>query len=123
PDRDLVGREGRMAVDEIGEVHHGTGLNSRSLRASTPRTRGASRRGALRAYPRRTFPGPSSLVRFARLVQRLAPEPVEADFGRPRQHERAAAAVAVDALERQALQHGLAAAGADRLGRDRVGVL
>src|SRR6476661_10061130 len=111
-----------MAVDKIGEVHDGAGLNSRSLGGLISGIRSASRRDALRAAPRRTLPGPSSLVRFARLVQRLAPEPVEADFGRPRQHERAATAVAVDALERQALQHGLAAAGADRLGRDGVGV-
>src|SRR5262245_12903403 len=58
----------------------------------------------------------TSFVLLARLVQRLAPQPVEADFGGPRQHQRAAAAVAIDALQRQTPQHGLAAAGADRLG-------
>ena len=46
-----------------------------------------------------------------------------ADFRGPGQHQRAAAAVAIDPLQRQRLQHRLAAAGADRLGRDRVGVL
>src|SRR6476619_7523484 len=48
---------------------------------------------------------PRSIVRFARLVERLAPETVEAELGRPRQHQRAAAAVAIEPLERQRLQH------------------
>src|SRR5947209_8001150 len=43
----------------------------------------------------------NSLVLLARLVQRLAPEPVDADLRGPWQHQRAAAAVAIDALERQ----------------------
>ena len=42
----------------------------------------------------------ASLIRLARLVQRLAAEPVQADFGGPGQHQRAAAAVAIDAFER-----------------------
>ena len=61
-----------------------------------------------------------SLVLFARLVQRLAAEPVEANLRGPRQHQRAAAAIAIDALERQVLEHCQAAAGADRLGGDRI---
>ena len=40
-----------------------------------------------------------SLVLLARRVQALAAQAVEADFGRPGQHQRAAAAVAIDALQ------------------------
>src|SRR5437016_72160 len=64
-----------------------------------------------------------SLVGLAGLVERLAADTIEADFRGPGQHQRAAAAVAIDAFQRQALEHRLPAAGADRLGRDGVGVL
>src|ERR1700693_2446223 len=74
---------------------------------------------ALRSISR----GPPLLVRFTGLVQRLAADAVETELGGPRQHQRAAAAVAIDALERQRLQHRLAAAGADRQRRDLVGAL
>src|SRR3984885_14866935 len=39
------------------------------------------------------------LVRFAVLVQRFAADAVEAEFGGPRQHQRTAAAVAIDPLQ------------------------
>src|SRR6187399_306326 len=65
----------------------------------------------------------TSVVLLARLVQRLASEAIETDLGGPWQHQRAAAAVAIDAFERQAFQHRLSAAGADRLGGERVRVL
>src|SRR6187455_400426 len=65
----------------------------------------------------------TSVVLLTRLVQRLAPEAIEANLRGPRQHQRAAAAVAIDALERQILQHRLAAASADRLRGERVRVL
>src|SRR5262245_14869101 len=64
-----------------------------------------------------------SFVGLAELVARLAADAVGAEFRRPWQHQRAAAAVAIDALERQALEHRLPAAGAERLRRDGVGVL
>src|SRR5258706_15753051 len=63
------------------------------------------------------------IVRLAGLVERLAADAVEAQFRRPGQHQRTAARVAVQALERQALQHGLPAAGTDRERAQRVGVL
>ena len=47
------------------------------------------------------YRGPPSVVRFAGLVQRLASDTVEAKFGGPGQHQRAAAAVAIDPLQRQ----------------------
>ena len=53
-------------------------------------------------------------VAFAGLVQALAPQAVYAQLGGPRQHQAAAACVAIEALQRQALHHALAAAGADR---------
>src|SRR6476659_10442962 len=52
----------------------------------------------------------ASIVLFARLIKRLVADAIETDFRGPRQHERAAAAVAIDTLQRQALEHGLAAA-------------
>src|SRR5260370_40831953 len=64
-----------------------------------------------------------SLVLLAGLVERLAADAVEADFRGPGQHERATAAVAIDALKRETLQHRLPAAGADRLHRAGIGVL
>src|SRR5437870_12121869 len=63
------------------------------------------------------------IVLLAGLIQALPAQAVEADLGGPRQHQRAAAAVAIDALETEVLEHGLAAAGADGLGGERVGVL
>src|SRR2546422_8318064 len=56
----------------------------------------------------------NSLVRFSGLVERFAADAVEAQLGGPRQHQGAAARIAVQALERQRLEHGLPAAGADR---------
>ena len=61
------------------------------------------------------------VVQFAGLVQRFAADAVETEFGGPRQHQRTAAAVAIDPLQRQRFQHRLAAAGADRQRRDLVG--
>src|SRR5262245_35276282 len=55
-----------------------------------------------------------SVIRFAGLVERLAADPVEAQLRRPGQHQRAAPRIAVQALERQVLQHRLPAASADR---------
>src|SRR5438270_10144173 len=63
------------------------------------------------------------VVRLAGLVERLAADAIEAEFGGPWQHQRAAAAVAIDALQRQRFQHGLTATGADRQRRDLVGAL
>src|SRR3954470_13396179 len=60
------------------------------------------------------------VVRFAGLVECFAPDAVETEFGGPWQHQRTAAAVAIDSLQRQRFQHGLAAAGADRQCRDLV---
>src|SRR3954465_306884 len=65
----------------------------------------------------------TSVVLLARLVQRLAAEAIEADLGGPRQHPRAAAAIAIDAFQGQALEHRLAAAGANGLRGECVGVL
>src|SRR3954447_17757501 len=67
--------------------------------------------------------GPPSVVRFAGLVQRLAPDPVEAELGCPGQHQRAAAAIAIDALEWQRAEHGLSAAGPDRERGELIGAL
>src|SRR5882762_5458739 len=61
------------------------------------------------------------VVRFAGLVQRLAANAVETEFGGPWQHQRTAPAVAIDSLQRQRFQHGLTAAGANRQSRDLVG--
>src|SRR3954469_1616745 len=72
---------------------------------------------------RSDYRGPPSIVRFASLVQRLAPDPVEAKLGGPGQHQRAAAAVAVDALQRERAKHGLTAAGADRERGELIGPL
>src|SRR5438034_637038 len=64
----------------------------------------------------------NSVVRLAELVERFAADAVEAQLGGPRQHQGAAARIAVQALERQRLEHGLPAAGADRQPADVVGV-
>src|ERR1700682_3540941 len=61
------------------------------------------------------------IVRLAGLVQRLAADAVETELGGPWQHQRTAAAVAIDPLQRQRFQHRLAAAGADRQRRDLAG--
>src|SRR5258708_16853949 len=61
------------------------------------------------------------VVRRAGLVQRLAADAVETEFGGPRQHQRAAAAVAIDPLQRQRFQHRLSTAGADRKRPELVG--
>src|SRR3954454_24270898 len=60
------------------------------------------------------------VVRFAGLVERFAPDAVETEFGGPWQHQRTAAAVAINSLQRQRFQHGLAATGTDRECRDLV---
>src|SRR3954451_19128056 len=65
----------------------------------------------------------TGLVRLAALVERFAADAVEAELGSPWQHQRAAAAVAVDPLQRQRPQHGLTATGTDGEGRDLVGAL
>src|SRR6202049_2540301 len=61
------------------------------------------------------------VVRLAGLVQRFAADAVETEFGGPGQHQRTAAAVAIDPLQRKRFQHRLAAAGADRECRELVG--
>src|ERR1700686_5380772 len=61
------------------------------------------------------------VVRFAVLVQCFPADAVETEFGGPWQHQRAAAAVTVHALQRQRFQHRLAAAGTYRQRRDLVG--
>src|SRR5262245_11319276 len=63
------------------------------------------------------------IVRLARFVERLAADTIEAQLGGPGQHQGATARVAIQTLERQALQHGLAAAGSDRESAERIGVL
>src|ERR1700738_848371 len=63
------------------------------------------------------------VVRFAGLVQRLAADAVETELGGPWQHQRTAAAVAIDPLQGPRFQHRLTAAGADRQRRDLVGAL
>src|ERR1700683_889372 len=63
------------------------------------------------------------VVRFAGFVQRFAADAVETEFGGPWQHQRTAAAVAVDPLEGARLQHRLGAAGAERKRRELVGAL
>src|SRR5258708_13604209 len=60
------------------------------------------------------------IVRFAGLVQRFAADAVETELGGPWQHQRAAAAVAIDPLQRQRFQHRLAPTGPDRQPRDLV---
>src|SRR5882672_11314917 len=64
----------------------------------------------------------NSIVRFSGLVERFAADAVEAQLGGPRQHQGSAARIAVQALERQRLEHRLPAAGADRQPADVVGV-
>src|SRR6266851_6591190 len=64
----------------------------------------------------------NSVVRLAGLVERLAADAVEAQLGGPRQHQGTAARIAVQALERQRLEHRLPAAGADRQPAEVVGV-
>src|SRR6266513_1973897 len=64
----------------------------------------------------------NSVVRLAGLVERLAADAIEAQLGGPWQHQRSAARIAVQALERQRLEHRLPAAGADRELAEVVGV-
>src|SRR5205807_5437303 len=64
----------------------------------------------------------NSVVRLAGLVERLAADAIEAQLGGPRQHQGSAARIAVQALERQRLEHRLPSAGADRELAQVVGV-
>src|SRR5687768_4297245 len=85
-----------------------------------PKGRGVSFPGCVKTNPPARFArdplvrgSKASIVRFTRLIERFAAGAVEAQLRGPRQHQGAAARVAVHALERQRLEHRLPAAGAD----------